>query len=61
MTEEKETLTEAKRPFHHANGTGTANRDWWPERFLCGQQHGAGGLCVHELRGQFLFCAMDFS
>jgi catalase-peroxidase len=24
--------TEAKCPFHHAAGSGTANRDWWPNQ-----------------------------
>jgi catalase-peroxidase len=24
--------TEAKCPFHHAAGSGTSNRDWWPNR-----------------------------
>src|SRR6201984_71850 len=32
MIDEKETQTEAKCPFHHANGVGTSNRDWWPEQ-----------------------------
>src|SRR6267142_1828006 len=25
--------TEAKCPFHHAAGSGTSNRDWWPADF----------------------------
>ena len=24
------TTSEAKCPFHHAAGSGTSNRDWWP-------------------------------
>ena len=24
--------TEAKCPFHHAAGSGTSNRDWWPNQ-----------------------------
>ena len=41
MSEEKKTVTEAKCPFHHANGVGTSNRDWWPEQLNLGilQQH----------------------
>jgi catalase-peroxidase len=31
MEDAKETLTEEKCPFHHANGAGKSNRDWWPE------------------------------
>ena len=23
---------ESKCPFHHAAGTGTSNRDWWPKQ-----------------------------
>src|SRR2546422_6011907 len=29
MSNEK---TEARCPFHHAAGGGTANRDWWPNQ-----------------------------
>ena len=25
-------MSEAKCPFHHAAGTGTSNRDWWPNQ-----------------------------
>jgi catalase-peroxidase len=41
MSAEKKTETEAKCPFHHANGEGTSNRDWWPEQLNLGilQQH----------------------
>ena len=39
MAQEKETQTEAKCPFHHANGAGTSNRDWWPEQLNLGILH----------------------
>jgi len=39
MQEEKTTQTEAKCPFHHANGVGTSNRDWWPEQLNLGILH----------------------
>ena len=32
MEDDKKNQTEPKCPFHHANGTGTTNRDWWPEQ-----------------------------
>src|SRR5258708_6459488 len=32
MQKDKKTQTEAKCPFHHANGAGPSNRDWWPEQ-----------------------------
>ena len=31
--------TEAKCPFHPANGEGTSNRDWWPEQLNLGILH----------------------
>jgi catalase-peroxidase len=39
MAQEKETQTEAKCPFHHANGAGTSNQDWWPEQLNLGILH----------------------
>ena len=39
MQDEKTTQTEAKCPFHHANGVGTSNRDWWPEQLNLGILH----------------------
>jgi len=39
MPDEKTTQTEAKCPFHHANGVGTSNRDWWPEQLNLGILH----------------------
>ena len=39
MSEETKTQTEAKCPFHHANGAGTSNRDWWPEQLNLGILH----------------------
>src|SRR3984893_4262338 len=39
MQDEKKTQTEAKCPFHHANGVGTSNRDWWPEQLNLGILH----------------------
>jgi catalase-peroxidase len=39
MLDEKETQTEAKCPFHHANGAGRSNRDWWPEQLNVGILH----------------------
>src|ERR1700675_2583197 len=39
MQDEKTTQTEAKCPFHHANGEGTSNRDWWPEQLNLGILH----------------------
>jgi catalase-peroxidase len=39
MTEEKKAQTEAKCPFHDANGAGTSNRDWWPEQLHLGILH----------------------
>src|SRR5271169_6083465 len=39
MQDEKTTQTEAKCPFHHANGVGTSNRDWWPEQVNLGILH----------------------
>ena len=41
MSDDKKTQTEAKCPFHHSNGAGTSNRDWWPEQLNLGilQQH----------------------
>ena len=39
MLDEKTTQTEAKCPFHHANGVGTSNRDWWPEQLNLGILH----------------------
>jgi catalase-peroxidase len=32
MEDDKKNQTEPKCPFHHANGAGTTNRDWWPEQ-----------------------------
>src|ERR1700751_59907 len=32
MEDDKKKQTEAKCPFHHANGAGTTNLDWWPEQ-----------------------------
>jgi catalase (peroxidase I) len=37
--DERETQTEAKCPFHHANGAGRSNRDWWPEQLNVGILH----------------------
>jgi catalase-peroxidase len=39
MIDQKETQTEAKCPFHHANGVGTSNHDWWPEQLNLGILH----------------------
>ena len=39
MQDEKTTQTEAKCPFHHVNGVGTSNRDWWPEQLNLGILH----------------------
>src|SRR6201997_3227179 len=39
MIDEKETQTEAKCPFDHANGVGTSNQDWWPEALNLGILH----------------------
>src|SRR5271165_168142 len=41
MPDEKTTQTEAKCPFHRANGVGMSNRDWWPEQLNLGilRQH----------------------
>jgi catalase-peroxidase len=39
MPDEKTTQTEAKCPFHHANGVGNSNRDWWPEQLNLGILH----------------------
>src|SRR5258708_352130 len=41
MSDDKKTQTEAKCPFHHSNGVGTSNQDWWPEQLNLGilQQH----------------------
>jgi len=39
MQDEKTTQTEAKCPFHHANGVGTSNRDWWSEQLNLGILH----------------------
>ena len=39
MPDEKTTQTEAKCPFHHANGVGTSNWDWWPEQLNLGILH----------------------
>ena len=39
MQEEKATQSEAKCPFHQANGVGTSNRDWWPEELNLGILH----------------------
>jgi len=39
MSEEIKTQTEAKCPFHHANGVGASNRDWWPEQLNLGILH----------------------
>ena len=39
MQDEKKTQTESKCPFHHANGVGTSNRDWWPEQLNLGILH----------------------
>jgi catalase-peroxidase len=39
MALEKEAETESKCPFHHANGAGTSNRDWWPEQLNLGILH----------------------
>ena len=38
MADEKKALTEAKCPFHHADG-GMSNRDWWPELLNLGILH----------------------
>jgi catalase-peroxidase len=32
MEDDKKAQSEAKCPFHHANGAGTSNRDRWPEQ-----------------------------
>jgi catalase-peroxidase len=37
--DEKETQTEAKCPFHHANGAGRSNRDWRLEQLNVGILH----------------------
>ena len=39
MPDEKTTQTEAKCPYHHANGVGKSNRDWWPEQLNLGILH----------------------
>ncbi|MBV8587161.1 MAG: catalase-peroxidase, partial [Verrucomicrobia bacterium] len=39
MEDEKQTQTEAKCPFHHGNGAGPSNRDWWPEQLNLGILH----------------------
>jgi catalase-peroxidase len=39
MEDEKIAQTEAKCPFHHGNGGGTSNRDWWPESLNLGILH----------------------
>jgi catalase-peroxidase len=39
MPDEKTTQTEAKCPFHQANGVGNSNRDWWPEQLNLGILH----------------------
>src|SRR6201987_1027665 len=37
--DKNEKLAESKCPFHHANGAGTSNRDWWPEQLNLGILH----------------------
>jgi catalase-peroxidase len=32
MEADKKNQTEARCPFHHTNGAGTTNQDWWPEQ-----------------------------
>jgi len=36
--------TEAKCPFHHAAGSGTSNRDWWPNQLKLGVLHQRSSL-----------------
>jgi catalase-peroxidase len=32
MKNEEKVMSEAECPFHHTAGTGTSNRDWWPNQ-----------------------------
>src|ERR1700739_4388489 len=32
MEDDKKNQSQANCPFHHPNGAGTTNRDWWPEQ-----------------------------
>jgi catalase-peroxidase len=39
MADDTKTQTEGKCPFHHPNGAGTSNQDWWPEALNLGILH----------------------
>jgi hypothetical protein len=35
----EDVMSEAKCPFHHTAGTGTSNRDWWPNQLKLDSLH----------------------